>query len=538
MPPPDTATAAAATASHPRWRDTVAAFFHPRVMTMLFLGFSAGLPLLLIFSSLSLWLREAGVERSVVTLFSWAALGYSFKFVWAPLVDALRLPLLARLGRRRSWMLLSQASVITAIVCMALQDPLAGAHALTAMSVFAVMLGFSAATQDIVIDAYRIESAAPRLQALMSSTYICGYRIGMLVAGAGALFLASHFGSTAAQYEYAAWRGAYLWMAAAMAVGVATTLLIPEPPQPQANTETETETENETEAPQSLRKNLQLLRLFAFSVCAFILAYVFTAELAAVLKSSLAQASGNRALAGLAVEFLRLLLALACSALTTYGLIRAGWVNASVATRAYAQPVRDFFARHGRTTAWLLLALIGVYRISDIVLGVIANVFYQDLGFSKIDIATVSKTYGLFLSIAGGFLGGALAFRYGVMKILFAGALLSAATNLLFLALSAAGNSLPMLYLVISADNLSAGLAGAAFVAFLSALTNVKFTAVQFAIFTSLMTLLPKALGGYSGAMVDALGYNQFFIFTTVLGVPVLALVWLARARLTVMRMP
>ena len=534
MPPPDTAIAAATTASHPRWRDTVAAFFHPRVMTMLFLGFSAGLPLLLIFSSLSLWLREAGVERSVVTLFSWAALGYSFKFVWAPLVDALRLPLLARLGRRRSWMLLSQASVITAIVCMALQDPLAGAHALTAMSVFAVMLGFSAATQDIVIDAYRIESAAPRLQALMSSTYICGYRIGMLVAGAGALFLASHFGSTTAQYEYAAWRGAYLWMAAAMAVGVATTLLIPEPPQPQAANENETE----TPAPQSLRKNLQLLRLFAFSVCAFILAYVFTAELAAVLKSSLAQASGNRALAGLAVEFLRLLLALACSALITYGLIRAGWVNASVATRAYAQPVRDFFARHGRTTAWLLLALIGVYRISDIVLGVIANVFYQDLGFSKIDIATVSKTYGLFLSIAGGFLGGALAFRYGVMKILFAGALLSAATNLLFLALSAAGNNLTMLYLVISADNLSAGLAGAAFVAFLSALTNVKFTAVQFAIFTSLMTLLPKALGGYSGAMVDALGYNQFFIFTTVLGVPVLALVWLARARLTVMRMP
>jgi len=170
---------------------------------MLFLGFSAGLPLLLIFSSLSLWLREAGVERSVVTLFSWAALGYSFKFVWAPLVDALRLPLLARLGRRRSWMLLSQLLIIAAIVCMALQDPLEGARALAYMSVFAVMLGFSAATQDIVIDAYRIESAAPNLQALMSSTYICGYRIGMLTAGAGALFLASYYGSTAAQYDYA-----------------------------------------------------------------------------------------------------------------------------------------------------------------------------------------------------------------------------------------------------------------------------------------------------------------------------------------------
>ncbi|MGR3912974.1 MAG: MFS transporter [Gammaproteobacteria bacterium] len=520
MPPPDST---AAIAARPHWRATAAAFFHPRVITMLFLGFSAGLPLLLIFSSLSLWLREAGVERSVVTLFSWAALGYSFKFAWAPLVDQLPLPLLARLGRRRSWMLLSQMLVAAAIVCMALQDPLEGARALAYMSVFAVMLGFSAATQDIVIDAYRIESAAPNLQALMSSTYICGYRIGMLIAGAGALFLASYYGSTAAHYEYAAWRNAYLWMAAAMAAGMVTTLIIPE------------SRASMPDAPRPVRHDAQLLGLFACGALAFVLAYALTAAPSAALKSWLAQALGNRALAGLAVEFARLSLALGGGVAAATALIRLRWVNASLATRAYVQPVREFFARHGRSTAWLLLGLIGVYRISDIVLGVIANVFYQDLGFTKTEIATVSKTYGLFLSIAGGFLGGALAFRYGVMKILFAGALLSAATNLLFLALAAAGNSLPMLYVIISADNLSAGLAGAAFVAFLSALTNVRFTAVQFAIFTSLMTLLPKALGGYSGAMVDAAGYPQFFIFTALLGAPVLILIWLARARLPLM---
>ena len=507
------------------WRDTLRAFLHPRVISMLFLGFSSGLPLLLIFSSLSLWLREVGVERAVVTLFSWAALGYSFKFVWAPLVDALPLPLLGPwLGRRRSWILLSQLLVITAILGMALQDPAEGSQALAYLSVFAVLLGFSAATQDIVIDAYRIESAEPRLQALLSSSYIAGYRVGMLVAGAGALFLASYYGSTTEHYHYPAWRNAYLWMAAAMLVGVAATLVIPEP-SPGA----ESGANSENAPPQSLPvgQSMQLIRLFVLSVAGFVVVYVFTGGAVGASKTAL----GGGALAGLSVELLRLLLALGCSALVCGGLLRLGWVDGAVVARSYIRPVKDFFVRYGPATAWLLLLLIGVYRISDIVLGVISNVFYQDLGFSKIEIATVSKSYGLFLAIAGGFLGGALAFRYGVLKILLLGALLSALTNLLFLALTAAGHSLPMLYLVISADNLAAGLASAAFVAFLSALTDIRFTAVQYAIFTSLMTLLPKALGGYSGSMVDVMGYDQFFVLTTVLGLPAIGLVWLARGR-------
>ena len=212
------------------WQQGLSTLLHPRVATMLFLGFSAGVPILLIFSSLSLWLREAGVERAAVTFFSWAALGYSFKFIWAPLIDQLPVPLLTKLlGRRRAWLLVSQLLVMVSIAIMASVDPASASDALTMMAVGAVMLGFSSATQDIVIDAYRIESAPMNLQAMMSSTYIAGYRIGMVIAGAGALYLADYFGSTKATYNYAAWQATYLIMAATMLVGVVTTFVISEP---------------------------------------------------------------------------------------------------------------------------------------------------------------------------------------------------------------------------------------------------------------------------------------------------------------------
>ena len=213
-----------------RWSRAWIALRDRRVVTMLFLGFSAGIPLLLIFSSLSLWLREAGIERNAVTFFSWAALGYSFKFVWAPLVDRLPLPWLTkRYGRRRSWLLLAQISIITAIVLMASVDPASGSDSLLRMALAAAMLGFSAATQDICIDAYRIESAPPRMQAMLSSAYIAGYRIGMVTSGAGALFLASLFLSSPEQYSYTAWSLTYTLMAGTMLVGVITTLIVPEP---------------------------------------------------------------------------------------------------------------------------------------------------------------------------------------------------------------------------------------------------------------------------------------------------------------------
>ncbi len=513
-------------AEHPvsdiRWTETLRSFAHPRVITMLFFGFSAGLPLMLIFSSLSLWLREAGIERSVVTLFSWAALGYSFKFIWAPLVDSLPVPgLTHKLGRRRSWILLAQLMVVLSISLMALQDPSSGGSSLTYMAVAAVLLGFSSATQDIVIDAYRIESAEIKLQALMSSTYIAGYRIGMLVAGAGALYLASWFGSTSGEYLYTAWKFTYFAMAAFMLIGIVTTLLIPEP----ADHSGRAHQDGENAGGNQMDEKLHVLALFICCVIAFIFTYRISSDLASRSSAALQSILHNRAIAGIVVEFARLVTGALVAAGVAMSLVRLNIVKGDGMNTLYLKPVQDFFQRYGLYSAILLLALVGLYRISDIVLGVIANVFYQDIGYSKIEIATVSKVFGLIMTLLGGFLGGVLAIRFGVIRILLLGAILSAFTNLLFLLLARIGYDMNWLYIVIGADNLSAGIATASFVAFLSALTNIKFTAMQFAIFTSVMTLIPKMLGGYSGAMVDTLGYSQFFIITTLLGIPVILLI-------------
>ena len=413
---------------------------------MLFLGFSAGIPILLIFSSLSLWLREAGIQRAAVTFFSWAALGYAFKFIWAPLIDRLPVPLLTRLlGRRRAWMLVAQILIISAILGMALTDPARSEASLTLIAIAAVLLGFSSATQDIVIDAYRIESAAADLQTMLSATYIAGYRIGMLVAGAGALFLAGYFGTEVGQYRYQAWRWTYAIMAATMLVGIITTLLIAEPAAPNRD-----DTEHRTQ------DYLRFVLLFILAASGFIATFMFSAAIVDPLKHTLDGSGQHLHVVGFVVETLRLGAALLTAGLIAWAALAVGAIDRSMVRLAYLAPVGDFFQRYGMWTAWLLLALIGSYRISDIVLGVISNVFYQDLGFAKVEIATIVKTFGLLMTIAGGFLGGVLAVRYGVIRILFLGALLSAATNLLFMLLAYIGHDTRMLSLVIAADNLSA----------------------------------------------------------------------------------
>ncbi|NIC42541.1 AmpG family muropeptide MFS transporter [Aquabacterium sp. A08] len=518
---PSASAAPAGAPPAPSWAQSLAALWDWRVLSLLLLGFSAGLPILLIFSSLSLWLGEAGVERKAVTFFSWAALGYSFKFIWAPLVDRLPLPLLtAWLGRRRAYMLLAQVGAAGAIVGMAFTDPAAGGHPLTTMALFAVLLGFMSATQDIVIDAYRIEIGRPEQQGLLSSAYIAGYRLGMIVAGAGALFLASHWGSAKGAYHYEAWQWTYLVMAATLGVGMLTTLATPEPAASRAA------------VAQPSGEHLRLLAVFVASVAGFVAVfYAVGLWVAGWLAAS------GPALT-LLLEALRMALALGAAFGVGWALVRLGLASRAQARSTWVAPVLDFFQRYGARTAWLLLALVGLYRISDIVLGVISNVFYQDLGFSKPEIAYAVKTYGVVISIVGGFLGGILATRLGVMRSLMWGALLAAGTNLGFVALAHAGHDLTLMYWVVSADNLAAGFSSAAFVAFLSSLTNVSFTAVQYAIFSSLMTLLPKTLGGYSGGMVDAMGYPGFFWFTTAIGLPVLALVWLAGRRLAIAEPP
>lgn len=695
------------------WKSAFTAFLDRRALIMLFLGFSAGIPILLIFSSLSLWLGEAGIDKSAVTFFSWAALGYSFKFVWAPLIDELPVPGLTKLlGRRRAWLLIAQILIICAICIMAFSDPSLGQSYLYQMAAGAVLLGFSAATQDIVIDAYRIELAETQMQTVLASTYNAGYRIGMIVAGAGALFLAAYLGTAKGNYIYEAWKWTYLAMAAVMLVGIATTLCIREPQVDRVRTE------------YKRVDYYRLVAVFFVSVVSFVLSYIYSGKLTEML---IQLWSIKDSFALFCFEAIRFVGSGAVAFFVGASLVKMGAVNKQMAYETWVNPVADFFKRYGVKLALVLLLLIGFYRISDIIAGVISNVFYQDLNFTKEQIAEAVKVYGVIFSLVGGFLGGLLAQRMNIMKLMFVGAILASSTNLIFIGLVKSGQPLndvvinvgeqsfktqadetgawkikvpveqlkanesltatasfqndtsqpvsvtlpyiktgvstallllpitadnvinqreaegsivvrgqylatlaenqsiqlnldgqsfdakldkegvfsaaipakqlldsnskklnatlmqnkrvlqeatlsynvdtasvnsstldvdlqPInlnkvvdgqlevkgkvikeyssnwLYFAIIVDNLASGLAGAAFIAFLSSLTSVSFTAVQYAIFSSLMTLTPKILGGYSGTIVSNIGYPNFFLMTTLIGIPILILVvWVAK---------
>jgi PAT family beta-lactamase induction signal transducer AmpG len=447
-----------ATAAQRTWRDDLLVYLEPHVARMLLLGFSAGLPLLLVLGTLSFRLREAGIDRTTIGFLSWVGLAYGFKWAWAPLVDRLPIPLLTRaLGRRRSWLLLAQSGVMLALAGLALTDPALHLRQLVA---FALLAAFASATQDIALDAFRIESAEARFQAAMAAAYQVGYRAAMICASAGVLWIAAAFDPDEQTYQHGPWLIAYLAMAAIMSVGMLTVLFSREP------------------AASVSHETLQLERELAREVDA------------GGLPAPLARA--------------------------------ATWLYVAV-----GGPFVDFVRRY-RWQALLLLALIATYRISDIVLGVMSNPFYRDMGFSKDQVATVSGVYGIVMTLVGSAIGGVLTLRLGVMRVLFLGAALSAGTNLLFAWLSTRGGDLAGLVLVISADNLSGGMASAAFIAYLSSLTNVSYSATQYALFSSLMLLLPKFVAGWSGWAVDHAGYQTFFIGTALLGVPVLMLVWLA----------
>lgn len=478
---------------------------------MLFLGFSAGLPLLLIFGTLSIWLTRAGINRATVTEFSWAALGYSFKFVWAPIVDKLPLPILRkRLGRRRSWLLFAQLSIISAITWMAMTDP---AHHVAVMAYAAVMLGFSAATQDIVIDAYRIESESAEYQNAMAATYMAGYRIGMIVAGFLALKMIYWFGG-GQTYDYLVWQKVFLAMAGFMLIGVTTTLMMPEP---DVNRQRDTYLH-------TLMDYLRFLLLFAIATSVFVFGFT-KLNLAPALEHIFLTGLGFKGpFAEFIAQFARLLLALAVALIAAYVCVLLNLVNKSMVWQTYIEPLADFFRRYKKLAFYILL-LIGFYRISDIVMGAITNVFYLNIGFSMNTIADYGKLYGLIMTIVGGFVGGILSVRFGVMRVLLLGAILSAASNLLFIDLANVGNNLNLLKVAIAADNLSGGIAMTAFVAYLSSLTSISFTAMQYAIFSSIMTLMPKLISGYSGAIVNATNYQTFFLMTALMGIPVILLI-------------
>ena len=427
------------------WKQSFAAYMRPQVLGMSFLGFSAGLPFLLVFSTLSAWLRDSGVTLSVIGFFSWVGLTYSIKVIWAPVVDRLPLPFLSkRLGKRRSWMLLAQVGISAGLMTLAELNP---EVQIEWIAVTAVWIAFCSATQDIVIDAYRIESIEPEYQAAMAAMYVFGYRVALLVSGAGAFYIA----------EYIGWNAAYSAMALCMFVGIVATLLSSEPEH---------------------RRDKQ------------------TAE----LENKIEVALGVQTHRGL---FQRL----------------SVWFSDAVIS-----PFADFFMRNGKLGIWIL-ALIALYKMSDITMGVMANPFYLDLGFSKKEIADVSKVFGFFMTIFGAALGGVLVIRYGLMKPLLLGAILVAGTNLLFVLLALSEPDIRLLAVVISADNLSGGIATSVFIAYLSSLTNSAYTATQYALFSSLMTLPAKLLGGLSGLIVDGYGYAVFFLYASSVGLPAIVLV-------------
>jgi MFS transporter, PAT family, beta-lactamase induction signal transducer AmpG len=424
------------------WRESLAWYLSPSSLRMVALGFSAGLPLLLVLGTLSFRLREAGIERTTIGFLSWVGLAYAFKWAWAPLVDQVRLPwLTAWLGRRRAWLLLSQLFIICGLIGMAYCEP--QTH-LDYLVMWAVWVAFGSATQDIALDAYRIESDSLHHQAALASMYQTGYRLGMIWAGAGALWIAARAESTAllGQYQNEAWCVSYLAMGASMAVGLLCVLW---------------SKERQDVAPTSAR----------------------TAQ---------------------------------------------EWIQDVLVT-----PFAEFFARFG-WHAWVILSLIGLYRISDIVMGIMANPFYIDMGYTKDEIAMVTKVFGVLMTLLGAFLGGLLSSRWGNMKVLMWGAILSAASNLLFAWLAGLGHAFWALVWVISVDNLSGGIASAAFIAYLSGLTKVQYSATQYALLSSIMLLAPKWLAGFSGLFVDQFGYQLFFCSTALIGLPVLLLIfWVHR---------
>lgn len=486
------------------WRDAIAAYSSPATLVLLLLGFAAGLPYMLVFSTLSVWLREAGVARETIGFASLIGLAYAFKWVWSPLLDQWRLPLLGRLGRRRSWLILAQVLIAAGLAGMALCDP--QTH-LTWLIALAVLVAFASATQDIAVDAYRLEIVDDSRQAALAASYMAGYRVAALLATAGALYFAEGFGSTVQLYQHSAWAGTYLVFALLMLPGLLTSLWMREPAVP-------------------LQTQLAAARYgFSRQIASVLVLIVLLVSVPAMFTQFFhtdfaSLFSGEASLLDLLLEDRAFLRALLYTILTALCLSRMGRRGlAPVLT-----PVNDFVLRY-RWQALLLLGLIATYRMSDTVMGVMANVFYIDQGFTKDQIASVSKLFGLVMTLLGAGIGGLLIVRFGILPILFIGGITSAATNLLFMLLVSMGADLQMLIVTISADNFSAGLATAAFVAYLSSLTNLKFSATQYALLSSIMLLLPRLIGGYSGVMVEKFGYEQFFIATALLGVPTLILI-------------
>ena len=470
-------------------------FLKKENLTMAGLGFSAGLPIMLVFSTLSVWLVKAGIERSTVTLFSWAGFAYSFKFLWSPIVDKYEIPFLKNFGHRRGWLLTSQILIFISIILASYSNP---QNNLKFMAVAIVLIAFFSATQDIVIDAFRIESAPEKKQGPLSSMYLAGYRIAMIVSGAGSLWLASFLGGE--NYQQNTWKQVYQTISLFMIIGLICTLISQEPNI------------------KSKRKINQLSQIkFAISTILSIIIFF-------IVFFNFPKVSSLGYIFTFILNLIKILLSFTASLLTLYTLEKIGFLPKKQSEDIFIKPIANFFARY-KKIAIIILLLIGLYRIADVVMGVMANIFYLEKGYEIKDIATFSKFFGLIATIFGGILGGIIAMKFGTYRALLIGAITAALTNVLFAFLAIVEKNLVYLATIIIADNLASGFAGAAFVVYLSSLTSVRFTATQYALFSSLMLFIPKLIAGYSGAIVDVINYPFFFIFTAILGLPVIFII-------------
>ena len=480
-------------------------YWRPGVREMLLLGFSAGLPFPMVLTTLSARLRLAGIDRTTIGLFSLVGLAYSLKFVWSPIVDRYRLPMAGALGLRRGWMLFAQMGVIAGLVALALADPASNAER---VAILATATAFFSATQDVAIDAYRIEASDASLQGSASAAYQIGYQLALICSGAVALVTASHGG----------WSAAYGLIAALMLVGIAATLRISEPVATTEQVQTDPALIEATAA--RLRSPIVLASLFG-TIGAW---WGLRASLPA-RDSTLAL---DAAAAALALIELALLCVLSVPALRS----TRDRLIASVVL-----PLLDLVDRFGWRLVVPILLLIVTYRLNYMTMGVAANTFYLDMGYSLDQVAAVSKAYGVALTLVGAVYAGWLVRRIGFMRSLFLGVVLLSAANLLYGHIATLPKDpspgIAWLATAISLDNVANGIAGTAFIAYMSSLTSSRYTATQYALFGTLWSLPAKSLASQWGRIVDTWGYGPFFVYTAVLGLPAMALiVWLmSRAR-------
>ena len=412
------------------WVKILSHLKNKKLLTMFLLGFSAGLPLLLVFTTLSAWLRDENIVRSTIGFFGWVTIFYGLKFLWAPLIDSIKLPLIHNiLGKRRSWLLLTQISIGIFLYLLATISP--NSESLITFAICALFVSFFSASQDIVVDAYRIEIAPVESQGILTAGYQFGYRVAILVSGAGALYIADSY----------TWEISYKVMSSLMLVGIITTLMSSEPSEHKFNVD---------------KSDNLIVAVF--------------------------------------------------------------WA-----------PIRDFFSRY--KNAILILIFIGVYRLSDLSMAVMANPFYLDIGFTLSQIATVTKVFGIAMTLIGAFFGGIIVLRYGVKQPLFYGSIMIALTTLMFVIQSIFGNNMNLFVLTIALDNFTGGFAGTVFIAYLSSLTDPKYTATQYALFSSLMLVPGIFLSGFSGLIVDNFGYSELFLISASLGIPAIIISYYLNAK-------